>query len=37
VHRIDHPPRPEQIDIPDWYKLDELGPGVWKNGWRDPD
>ncbi len=28
VHRIDHQPQPEQIVIPDWQKLDDLGPGV---------
>jgi hypothetical protein len=28
VHKIAHPPRPEEIDIPDWDVLDQLGPGV---------
>src|SRR5207249_1881573 len=30
VHKITHPPRPEEIDIPDWDTLDQLGPGVGK-------
>jgi hypothetical protein len=28
VHRVSRPPRPEEIDIPEWNDLDQLGPGV---------
>lgn len=27
VHKITRPPTAEEIDLPDWYHLDELGPG----------
>ena len=27
VHRVVHPPRADEIDLPDWFHLDELGPG----------
>lgn len=28
VHEITHKPQPEEIDIPEWLELDQLGPGL---------
>ena len=27
IHQVTRPPAANEIDIPDWYHLDELGPG----------